>query len=407
MPLGISTVCQSLQPSATLAMNDKAVALKAKGCQVISFAAGEPDFDTPLPIRDAMKDALDRGMTRYTPAAGCPELKDAILEKLRRENGLVYERKNIIASNGAKHSLSTAFQAILNPGDEVIVPTPCWVSYPEMIRMAGGVPVYVETFERDGFIPSLEAIRAAVSPRTKAFMLTTPNNPTGCVYGEDTLRGLAALCVEKDFYIVSDEIYEHLIYGGRKHVSVASLGPEVQARTLLVNGVSKTYAMTGFRIGYLAGPADVVAAMSSYQSQATSGPGTPAQHAAAVALTMEQDCVEPMRASFEQRRDELCTLINRVPGLHCHCPDGAFYVMMNIQRLLGGSYQGEALDTSLDFCQALLQAQHVVLVPGSAFLAEGYCRLSYAIGLEDIREGMRRIRDFVAQITPQTVAMEG
>ncbi len=404
MSLGISTVCKNIQPSATLAMNDTANALRAKGVQVYSFAAGEPDFDTPLPIRDAMKDALDRGMTRYTPATGSVELKDAILQKLRCENGLEYERKNIIASNGAKHSISTALQAILNPGDEVVIPTPCWVSYPEMVRMAGGTPVFVETSEENGFLPTAVAMRAAVTPRTKAFILTTPNNPTGCVYDEATLRALADLCVEKDFYILSDEIYEHLIYSGRKHIAIAGFGPEVKARTLLVNGVSKTYAMTGFRIGYLAGPADVVAAMGNYQSQATSGPCTPAQHAAAAALAMDQGCVETMRAAFEARRDELCALVNRIPGIHCHCPDGAFYVMMNISRLLGRTYRGEVIADSMSFAQTLLQNEHVVLVPGSAFMAEGYCRLSYAISDKNIREGMRRIRAFVDELQP--VAME-
>lgn len=404
MPLGISNVAKSLAPSATLAMDAKAKALRLEGHKVIGFAAGEPDFDTPLPIRNAAKEAMDMGMTRYTPVAGTMELRNAIVQKLRHDNGLSYEPADIVVSNGAKHSLSTIFQTILNQGDQVIIPTPCWVSYPEMVRMAGGVPVFVETKEENGFIPTLTDIRASVTDHTKAFILTTPSNPNGGVFDLETLQGLAELCVEQDFYIVSDEIYEKLIYDGRQHVSIASLGEEVKARTLLVNGVSKTYAMTGFRIGYTAGPRDVIAAMTTYQSQATSAPNSAAQHAAACALTMDQGCVEEMRKAFEQRRNVLCEALNAIEGISCLKPQGAFYVMMNVQALLGRCYEGKTIATTADFANALLSAQHVAVVPGNAFMAEGYCRLSYATGMEDILEGARRIADFARQLeTPQEV----
>ncbi len=398
MSLGISRVCQSIAPSATFAMDAKAKALVAAGEKVYSFAAGEPDFDTPAPIRDAMKDALDRGMTRYSVVAGTLELRDAVIEKLKRDNGLAYERGEIICSNGAKHSLFTIFQTILDPGDEVIIPTPCWVSYPEMVRMAGGKPVFVSASETEGFIPPIERIASLVTPRTKAFILTSPNNPNGCVWPREALEKLAQLAVAKDFYVVSDEIYEHLIYGGAEHISIASVGEEIKRRTLLVNGVSKTYAMTGFRIGYVAGPKDVIAAMTTYQSQATSGPNTPAQHAAAVALTMPQDCVEEMRAAFEKRRDLLCERLNAIPGVSCLVPQGAFYVMANISGCLGKRYKGLPINDSATFATTLVDAEHVVTVPGGAFMAEGYVRLSYATSAENIREGMRRLAAFAAAL---------
>lgn len=401
MPLGISAKCRSIAPSATLTLDAKVKALRAAGEKVIGFAAGEPDFDTPLPIRDAMKEALDKGMTRYTPVPGTIELRDAIIKKMQKDSGLTYTRDEIIVSNGAKHSLYTALQTLCDPGDEVIIPTPCWVSYPEMVRMAGGVPIFVEAGEEEGFIPSLASIAAAVTPKTKAFILTSPNNPNGTVWGQDILEALAALCVEKDFYILSDEIYDKLIYDGKEHVSMASfaaLSPEAKARTLLVNGVSKTYAMTGFRIGYTAGPRDVISAMTNYQSQATSAPNTPAQYAATVALTMPQDCVEEMRKAFETRRDLLVEGLNAIPGIHCVKPQGAFYVMMNISALLGKRLEDRFIANTSDFAEALLEKMHVAVVPGNAFMSETCCRLSYATATEEIKEGLRRIAAFVKDL---------
>lgn len=395
MPLGISDRAHNIAPSATLAMDTKTKAMQAAGENVIGFAAGEPDFDTPAPIRDAMKDALDRGMTRYTPVAGTLELRRAIAEKFKLDNGLTYDVKQIIVSNGAKHSLYNACFALLNEGDEVLIPTPCWVSYPEMVRMVGGVPVFVPTGEKDGFIPTAAAIAAAITPRTKAFILTSPSNPNGCVWPREALEALAKLAVERNFYVIADEIYEQLIYEGKKHISIASLGEAIKGRTIVINGVSKTYAMTGFRIGYAAGPADVIEAMVNAQSQATSAPNSPAQAAALKALTMPQDCVADMRCAFEQRRNTLVKGINAIPGLACLKPDGAFYVMMNISSLLGKRYNGQPLDDSAAFAEALLASARVSVVPGHAFMAEGFCRLSYATSMEKIQEGLRRLEAFV------------
>lgn len=398
MPLGLSQKAKNIAPSATLTIDAKAKALRLAGENVIGFAAGEPDFDTPLPIRDAMKEALDQGMTRYSPVPGTLELRKAIVEKLKRDNGLSYGVQDVLVSNGAKHSLYNTFFAILNDGDEVLIPTPCWVSYPEMVRMVGGVPVFVPTEEQDGFIPSAAAIQAAVTSKTKAFMLTSPSNPCGCVWPRAALAALAELAVQHDFYIVSDEIYENLLYGEQRHISVASLGEEVKARTIVINGVSKTYAMTGFRIGYAAGPAEVIEAMSNAQSQATSAPNTPAQVAATAALTMPQGCVEEMRAAFQQRRDALVQGINRIPGLSCPMPEGAFYAMINITGVLGKSYEGKPLADSAAFAEALLSASKVAVVPGNAFMAEGYLRMSYATSMANIQEGLRRIGAFVGAL---------
>lgn len=399
MPLGLSEKAKNIAPSATLAIDAKAKAMRAAGENVIGFAAGEPDFDTPEPIRDAMKEALDKGQTRYSPVPGTLELRKAIVEKFKRDNGLTYDVNDVLVSNGAKHSLYNAFFALVDDGDEVIIPTPCWVSYPEMVRMVGGVPVFVPSGEKEGFIPSVAAIEAAITPKTKAFMLTSPSNPNGCVWPRAMLKALADLAVKHDFYIVSDEIYENLLYGDHEHVSVASFGEAVKARTIVVNGVSKTYAMTGFRIGYAAGPREVIDAMSNAQSQATSAPNTPAQAAATRALTMPQDCVETMRKAFEERRDAIVRGINAIPGLSCVKPDGAFYVMMNVSALLGKRIDGQPIADCAAFATALLTHAKVAVVPGNAFMAEGYCRLSYAVSMANIREGLSRIETFVKSLT--------
>lgn len=399
MPLGLSEKAKNIAPSATLAIDAKAKAMRAAGENVIGFAAGEPDFDTPEPIRDAMKEALDKGQTRYSPVPGTLELRKAIVEKFKRDNGLTYDVNDVLVSNGAKHSLYNAFFALVDDGDEVIIPTPCWVSYPEMVRMVGGVPVFVPAGEKEGFIPSVAAIEAAITPKTKAFMLTSPSNPNGCVWPHAMLKALADMAVKHDFYIVSDEIYENLIYGDHEHVSVASFGEAVKARTIVVNGVSKTYAMTGFRIGYAAGPREVIDAMSNAQSQATSAPNTPAQAAATRALTMPQDCVQTMRKAFEERRDAIVRGINAIPGLSCVKPDGAFYVMMNVSALLGKRIDGQPIADCAAFATALLTHAKVAVVPGNAFMAEGYCRLSYAVSMANIREGLSRIEAFVKSLT--------
>jgi len=398
MPTEISQRCRAISPSATLAMDAKAKAMRAEGIDVIGFAAGEPDFDTPKVVRDAFKDALDRGQTRYTPVAGTLELRTAIASRMLNDHGLRYGMDEIIVSNGAKHALYNVFQAILNPGDEVIVDKPCWVSYPEMVRMAEGRPVFLNCPESQGFLPKMDDLVKCISPRTKAFVLNTPSNPNGCVWTREQLQELANLAVEHDFYIIADEIYEKLTYDGAKHYSIATFGPEVKRHTILINGVSKAYAMTGLRIGYACANKEVIQAMVKYQSHATSSANAAAQHAAAVALTMDQTCVEEMRQAFEARRNKLVELINDVPGLSCRMPHGAFYVMMNVRGLMGRRYGEKYMDGSAAIAEALLEHAHVAVVPGVAFMAEGYCRMSYATSMDNIIEGMRRIAAFVKEL---------
>ena len=395
MPLSISRRAVGIAPSMTLKIDAQAKAMKAEGIDVIGFGAGEPDYDTPLFIRDAAKEALDKGMTRYTPVPGTVALRQAISDKLKRDNGLSYALSEIIVSGGAKQSLYIAFQTLLDAGDEVIIPTPCWVSYPEMVRMAGGVPVFVQTTEAQGFVPSTAQIEAVITKKTKAFMLTSPSNPNGAVFSIKALESLAALAVKNDFYVISDEIYEKLLYDGATHTAIASLGDDIKARTLLVNGVSKAYAMTGWRIGYTAGPKDVIEAMTNYQSQATSNPNAMAQHASVAALNGDQGCVEEMRLMFEKRRDFMVERINGIQGLSCVKPGGAFYIMMNITQCLGRSFEGQSIPDSMAFADVLLKEKHVAVVPGVAFEAEGYVRLSYAISMEAISEGLDRIEAFV------------
>lgn len=399
MPLGISKKAAGIQPSATLALNAKVIAMKTAGENVIGFAGGEPDFDTPVMIRDAAKWALDNGKTRYTAAAGMAELRKAIQNKLKTENGLDYDISQIVVSNGAKHSIFNAFFALLDEGDEVIIPTPCWVSYPEMVKMCGGVPVFAKTTEADHFVLKAKDIEAVITDKTKVFMLTSPSNPNGSCWDKDELQALADLAVKYNFYIMTDEIYEHLLYNGKKNISIATLGQTVKDRTIVINGVSKTYAMTGFRIGYAAGPKDVMKAISACQSQATSAPNTPAQYAAMKALTMPQEPVEEMRKAFKARRDVLVKELNGVDGISCLKPDGAFYVMLNIKKLYGKQKNGVEIDSAAAFADQLLENAKVAVVPGEDFMAPGFCRMTYCLSTEDILEGVKRIRAFVESLT--------
>ena len=398
MSRSISRMCKAIAPSVTLSIDAKAKDMKQQGQDVVGFGAGEPDFPTPQHICDAAKEALALGMTRYTPSEGTLALRKAICEKFKRDNGLIYTPSEILVSGGAKHSLFTIFQAILDDGDEVLIPTPCWVSYPEMVRMAGGVPVYVQTTEENNFVPTGAAIAEKITARTKAIVITSPSNPNGCVWSVEDLQNVAKLAKEHDFYIVSDEIYEKLLYDGRTHVSIASLSADAKARTFVVNGLSKAYAMTGWRIGYAAGPQDVIKAMGNFQSQATSNPNSIAQHAGVTALLGDQNCVAEMAAEFERRRDYMVERINSIFGLSCIKPAGAFYVMMNISKIIGKSYQGREIKGSMDFADLLLTEEKVALVPGVAFEAEGYCRLSYAVSLSDIKKGLDRIESFVLNL---------
>lgn len=398
MALTISEKCRNIHPSVTLAIDARAKQLRAMGLDVIGFGAGEPDFDTPRYIKSAARDALDAGMTKYTPVAGTVELRTEIQQKLLRDNGLDYELADIIVSSGAKQCLFNALSAILDPGNEVLLPSPCWVSYPEMVRMAGGVPVMVKGDEANGFLVDADALRPHVTERTKALILNSPNNPSGSVYSRALLEGIAALAVEKQFYVISDEIYEKLIYDGEAHVSIASLGDEIRAQTIVVNGVSKSYAMTGWRIGYAAGPKPVIRAMTAFQSHSTSNPNSIAQHAAAVALTNGEKFMHDSLVEFDARRRLMHQLISEIPGLSAALPKGAFYMMLNISALIGKSLNGRAIRGSDDFAEMLLESQKVAVVPARAFGDDRYVRLSYATSRDKITLGLARIAEFVKEL---------
>ena len=398
MALTVSHRCQNIAPSVTLQIDARAKEMRAAGLDVIGFGVGEPDFPTPQHICDAAKEALELGMTRYTPAAGTKELRKAICKKLLRDNDMTYSYGDILVSSGAKHTLFTILQGIIDPGDEVLIPTPCWVSYPEMVRMAGGVPIFIPADESTNFIPTNKDIASRVTRRTKAIIITSPSNPNGSVWDQDQLQFVADLAVSHPFYVISDEIYEKLIYDGRKHLSIAQLGEQIKAQTFIVNGMSKAYAMTGWRIGYVAGPRHEISAMASFQSQATSNANSIAQYAAMKALQGDQSCVDEMVQEFQRRRDLMVERINNIPNLSCRKPQGAFYIMLNIQKVLGMSYNGRMLESSLDFAELLLAEKQVAVVPGAAFEAEGFCRLSYAVSTEQIEEGLKRIEEFVASL---------
>ena len=398
MALSISHRCQNIAPSMTLQIDARAKEMAASGMDVVGFGAGEPDFPTPKHICDAAKEALDLGMTKYTPVPGTMELRMAIYRKMQQDHNLTYSPQEIIVSNGAKHSIFTVLQTIIDPGDEVLIPTPCWVSYPELVRMAGGVPIMVPTNEENRFIPTNEDIASRVSRRTKAIIITSPSNPNGSVWSRDQLQYVGNLAVAHPFYIISDEIYEKLLYDGRKHLSIAQLGEQIKEQTFLINGLSKAYSMTGWRIGYCCAPRQEIAAMTAFQSQATSNANSIAQHAAAVALDGDQSCVEEMVQHFQHRRDVMVDGINAIPGLSCLRPEGAFYVMMNVRSTIGKSYNGRKIEGTLDFAEMLLTDKQVAVVPGVAFEAEGFCRLSYAISEERITEGLSRIESFVSHL---------
>ena len=398
MALTISHRCQNIAPSMTLQIDARAKEMTASGMDVVGFGAGEPDFPTPKHICDAAKEALDLGMTKYTPVAGTMELRMAIYRKMQRDHNLTYSPQEIIVSNGAKHSIFNVLQTIIDPGDEVLIPTPCWVSYPELVRMAGGVPIMVPTNEENRFIPTNEDIASRVSRRTKAIIITSPSNPNGSVWSREQLQYVGNLAVAHPFYIISDEIYEKLLYDGRKHLSIAQLGEQIKQQTFVINGLSKAYSMTGWRIGYCCAPRYEIAAMTAFQSQATSNANSIAQHAAAAALDGDQSCVAEMVEQFQRRRDVIVEGINAIPGLSCLKPEGAFYVMMNVRSTIGKSYNGRKIESTLDFAEMLLTDKQVAVVPGVAFEAEGFCRLSYAISEARITEGLSRIESFVSHL---------
>lgn len=396
--MNISKKFQSVAPSSTLAITAKVNEMKANGINVVGFGAGEPDFNTPEHIREAAIKAINEGFTRYTPASGTKDLKAAVAAKFQRENNLSYGIENIVISNGAKHSLMNALGVILNPGDEVIIPTPCWVSYPEMVKLNDGVPVLLKASEEEGFVVSAEKIASAITDKTRAVIINTPSNPTGMIYSEEELRKIADLCVEKNIYVISDEIYEHLIYDGGKHTSIASFNDKIKDLTIIINGVSKTFAMTGWRIGYTASNAALAKAMSSVQSHATSNPNSIAQKAAEAALTGSMGPVLAMRSEFEKRRTYMVNRINTLPGVSCLMPQGAFYVMMNIKSLIGKSVNGKTITGSNSFAEILLDEALVSVIPCSDFDSDEHVRWSYATSMENIVEGLDRLEEFLKKV---------
>lgn len=395
MPLTVSRLVQALEPSATLAMAAKAKELKASGKTVYDFSVGEPDFITPRHIREAATAAMNAGHTHYTPVAGIPELREAVAKSYRQRHGLEYSPQQVVVSNGAKHSLHNIFTAVCDPGDEVIIPAPYWVSYAELVKLTGARPVIVATQERDDFKLTRERLQAALTPRSRLLLLCSPSNPTGSLYSPEELTALADVAIERDLIVVADEIYERLIYGNHRFASFATLRPGLAERTITVNGVSKAYAMTGWRIGWTMSPLHIAKAMESLQSQETSNPSSVSQYAALAALEGPQQCVDEMLAEFSRRREFVRRRIAELPKLSCCEMGGAFYAFVNIQAHLGRGYRGARVDNSAQWCLELLAQQSVATVMGSAFGAEGYARLSFATSLEQLDAGLARIEEFL------------
>lgn len=382
-----------IAPSATMAMDAAAKEMQRQGINVISFGVGEPDFDTPDNVKEAAYRAIKDGKTKYTPASGIHELKVAIQQRFALDNNLSYDLDQIMVTVGAKHALYNVTQVLLDPGDEVIIPAPYWVSYVEQVRVTGATPVVIQTTAENGFRMTAQQLEAAITPKTKMIMLNSPSNPTGAVYRREELQAVADIAVKHGLIVVSDEIYQPFIYGGERHTSIAELGDDIKALTLIVHGVSKSHAMTGWRIGYVAGDAKVIKAMTSLQSHSTSNPTSVAQWAAIEALTGPQDAMKQMVQEFVKRRDYLVERLRALPGVTCDVPDGAFYVFPRIDSVFGRSYDGVTIRTSEDLCQLLLRKAHVSIVPGSAFGAEGYFRISYATSMENIKTGMDRVEE--------------
>lgn len=391
----IAERAKKIKPSPTLAVDSKAKELKAKGFDVVNFGVGEPDFDTPEHIKEAAIKAIKDGFTKYTPVGGIDELKEAIVEKLEKENGLKYGKENILVSCGAKHSLYNIAQALFGPGDEVIIPAPYWVSYPDQVLINDAQPVIVETYEEDNFTIRPELLKEKITKKTKALILNSPSNPTGFIYDRKTLERIAEIALQHNIYIISDEIYEKLIYDGESHISIASLGDEIKEKTIVVNGLSKSHAMTGWRIGYAAGPVEIIKTMTKIQSQSTSNPTSIAQKAAVAALKGPQDSVEGMRQEFEKRRNYLVNELNNINGISCRMPKGAFYAFPNISKVLGKKNDGKNIENSMELSIYLLEKALVALVPGSAFGAEGFIRISYATSMENLKKGIERIKEAV------------
>jgi aspartate aminotransferase len=393
-----SKKAERIAPSLTLSITAKAKQMKAQGLDVIGFGAGEPDFNTPKNIEEAAIKAIRQGLTRYTAASGIDELKQAIVNKLKNDNHVDYMKSQVIISTGAKQCLANIFEAILNPGDEVIVPMPYWVSYPELIKMSYGVPVFPETKEIDNFKYTVSELRKVTTSNTKSIILNSPNNPTGTVYSREELISIADFAKEQDLIIISDEIYEKLIYGDKTHISIASLSEDAYNRTIIVNGVSKSFAMTGWRIGYAAGNEVIIKLMSNIQSHTTSNPNSIAQYASVEALEGDQSSLKMMVGEFSKRRDYMVDKINTIKSLSCIKPDGAFYVMVNISGVLNKKINDVLMRNSLDFSKFLLEDQKVAVIPGVAFGLDDYVRISYATSMENIKEGLSRIEKFINKV---------
>jgi len=386
----ISRRVRAINPSATLSLTAKAKAMKAEGIDVIGFGAGEPDFDTPAHIKEEAKKAIDEGFIHYTPTSGIPELKRAICDKLRRDNDLDYEPSEVVVGCGAKHCIYNAIQVLCDDGDEVILPAPYWPSYTEQVTAAGAKAVVVETTEEEGFKITPERLLAHITPNTKLLILISPSNPTGSVYSKEELQALAEILAPRGIWVLSDEVYEKIVYDV-EHVSIASLNPEVKALTIVINGVSKPYSMTGWRIGYAAGAKEVIAAMTNLQDHSTSNPTSFAQRGAVAALTGTQEPVAQMVSEFRKRRDYMVEKLNQIPGVSCALPQGAFYAFPNVSGLLTKSFDGQPIQTSAHLAELLLHEAKVAVVPGGPFGSDDHLRLSYAVSLEDIREGLDRI----------------
>ena len=391
----LSRIASAVQASTTMAIDSMFKQMKADGIDVIGFAAGEPDFNTPDEIKEAGIDAIHNNHTRYTPARGTVELRQAVCDRMKADCGVEYAPNQVVVASGAKHAVYIALRAIINPGDEVILPAPYWVSYIELIKIMGGVPVVVTATEEENFKLSADKLAAAITPKTKALILNNPSNPTGMMYSREELEVIADLCVRNDLYVIDDEIYYSLVYDNKKFVSLASLGEEIKERTILVNGVSKSYAMTGWRIGYACANDQIAKIMANYVSHSTGSPVAISQKAAVVALNAPQDEVEAMRKAFEERRNYIVEGMNAIPGVSCIKPEGAFYVMMNLEQLIGKTIHGVEITNDDVFADAFLKHGLVAVVPGSGFGAPNFVRWSYATSLDNIKEGLARLEKFL------------
>ena len=391
----LSRTASAVKASTTLAIASMAKEMQMNGIDVVGFGTGEPDFATPENICRAAHAAIDAGKTKYTPAAGIPALRQAVADRLRADYGLDYKASQIVVASGAKHNVYIMMVTLLNPGDEVIIPAPYWLTYEEAVRMAGGVPVSVSAGEESMFKITPEQLEAAVTDRTKLFMINNPCNPTGTLYTESELRALCAVCVKHDLYIMADEIYSGLVYDGQAFTSVASLGEDIKERTVLITGVSKSYAMTGWRIGYAAANEQIAQVMSNYISHSTGAPSTISQFAAVEALTGPQDTIYAMRDVFEERRNYFVDRVSRIDGVSCVKPEGAFYIMMSVREQIGRTLGGRVIRNGDDFALSLLEQEHVAVVPCAGFGAPDYVRWTYAASLEEIREGLDRLERFL------------